>query len=401
MRESAVSRRPLWLALVLSLLLLAVLLYYWYRPSADTESTPGPRGAGASMTSSVSTMPANRRDFPVHVSALGTVASLANVSLRPRVEGTLESIELEEGEWVSRGQVVARIDDRSYRAALAQARGQLAQDEAQLATAEADLARYQRLGNASAIAVQELDTQRQLVRQYQGMVAADRAAIESAEVDLSYTVLTSPVDGVVGIRNVDPGNLVSSGDTDPILTITQLDPISVIFSLPSQYRAEIAGQLATGMQVDIYTSGERQHLASGQLSSLDSTIDVETGTLRMRARFDNPDAVLYPNQFVNVRLQLEVLPDAVVIPETALQTAQDGLFVYVVDENQRVERRPVTMAASGSSSVAIASGLEPGEQVVVDGVDRLRTGMQVEVVSHSLPGEQPSTQRASGDGSAS
>ncbi|WP_435630884.1 efflux RND transporter periplasmic adaptor subunit [Carnimonas bestiolae] len=377
------------IGLVVAVIVLLVIGIGWYSHRDSGESsTNSERQSG----DAVSAMPAVREDFPVYVSALGTVTSLATVNVIPQVEGTLESINVNEGDHVRRGDLIARIDDRTSNASLQQAQGELAQSQAQLSNAQQNLERNRKLLERGAISRQTFDDQRDQVRQYQGTVNAQQAAVRNARASLSYTAITSPVDGIVGVRNIDPGNLVSSGSSSPLLTITQLDPISVVFSLPASYRQQIAARLEQGVVVKVFESGEKQQLAQGRLQSIDSKIDSETNTLRMRARFDNASTALYPDQFVNVQVELARLPNAVVIPETAVQSAQDGSFVYVVGSDSKVQRRKIVERATSAEQVAIESGLEAGDQVVVDGIDRLRDGATVNVVSHHLPGDQQTAQ---------
>lgn len=397
MSNSVTRKKRLWLVLVIAVLIVIGVAWFTHRDdSSSTADSPHQSG------DAVSAMAATQEDFPVYVSALGTVTSLATVNVVPQVEGTLESINVNEGDYVRRGDLIARIDDRTSNASLQQSQGELAQAQAQLNNARQNLERNRQLYSRGAISRQTFDDQRDQVNQYQGTVDAQQAAVRNARANLSYTAITSPVDGVVGVRNIDPGNLVSSGSSSPLMTITQLDPISVVFSLPTSYRQKIATRLKQGVVVNVFESGEKQQLAQGRLQSIDSQIDSDTNTLRMRAHFDNANTALYPGQFVNVQVELTRLPNAVVVPETAVQSAQDGSFVYVVGEDNKVQRRKIVEQATSAERVAIASGLKEGEQVVVDGVDRLRDGATVNVVSHSLPGDQqmtPDTQATDSDAS--
>ncbi|WP_353979080.1 efflux RND transporter periplasmic adaptor subunit [Salinicola endophyticus] len=378
------SRRPLrWLLLLLALVVLAGVAYRLLLSPAD-KATP-PAGAGAPATA-VAAVSASRGDLALRLSALGTVRPLRSVDIRTRVEGELTEVAFDEGDRVEKGQLLARIDPRDYQAALAQAKGQLRQNQAQLASAREDLARYQKLISTNYVSRQELEQQRQLVRQYEGSVAADQAAVDSARVQLDYTRITAPFSGVVGIRNVDPGNIVQLGDSDPIVTLTQLDPISVIFSLPSRYVDTVRARLAAGEHPAVNVTGPDGQTVNGQLTSVDSRIDSATGTIRLRATLDNPGG-LYPNAYVDVSLISQTLRDRVIVPEPAIQTGQNGDYVYVINADDSVSRREVEVSASEGYQSAIASGLEAGERVVVDGVDSLRDGAKVRVVSDALPGE--------------
>ncbi|WP_280561402.1 MULTISPECIES: efflux RND transporter periplasmic adaptor subunit [unclassified Chromohalobacter] len=393
--------RRLWIALLIVVL---IALALWWIPDwqSDDQSNGAPASAGGESTgeersTAVAAIEARRGDLEITVGALGTVRSLSSIDVYPRVEGELLTVDFEEGEHVEKGQRLATIDPRDYQAQLAAAQGQLVQDQAQLKSAREDLERYESLAQSQSISRQELEQQRQLVRQYEGAVSSDRADIESAQVQLDYTDITAPNAGIIGIRNVDPGNLVSSGDDDPIATLTQLDPISVVFSLPSQYVPTLREQLAAGdsPSVSAITVGDER--LEGQLTSIDSQIDTATGTVRLRARFDNAVGRLYPRAFVDVRLTVNTLHDRVIVPAPAVQTGQDGLFVYVVGDDGTVTRHDVVVSASEEHRSALASGVSAGERVVVDGIDSLSDGAKVRVVSNALPGEASASSTADED----
>ncbi|MCK2042003.1 efflux RND transporter periplasmic adaptor subunit [Chromohalobacter sp. TMW 2.2308] len=388
--------RRLWIALLI-VVLIALALWWFPNWQSDDQSSDAPASAGRDRSAAVAAIEAQRGDLEITVGALGTVRSLSSIDVYPRVEGELLTVDFEEGEHVEKGQRLATIDPRDYQAQLAAAQGQLVQDQAQLKSAREDLERYETLAQSQSISRQELEQQRQLVRQYQGAVASDRADIDSAQVQLDYTDITAPNAGIIGIRNVDPGNLVSSGDDDPIATLTQLDPISVVFSLPSQYVPTLREQLASGdaPSVSVTTVGDER--LEGQLTSIDSQIDTATGTVRLRARFDNAADRLYPSAFVDVRLTVNTLRDRVIVPAPAVQTGQDGLFVYVVGDDDTVTRHDVVVSASENHRSALASGVSAGERVVVDGVDSLRDGAKVRVVSNALPGETRASSTADDD----
>ncbi|MGM8932341.1 efflux RND transporter periplasmic adaptor subunit [Salinicola halophyticus] len=388
--SSSRARRPLrWLWLLALIVIVAAVVYYVFGRGGESETAAdaaGPAG-GAPPATAISAVAASQGDLPIELTALGTVRPRSSVTVRPRVEGELLSVNFEEGETVKKGQRIAQVDPRDYQAQLDQAKGQLAQDQAQLASAKEDLARYEKLIGSNYVSKQELEQQRQLVRQYQGTVASDRASVQSAQVQLDYTDIVAPITGVVGIRNVDPGNIIQLGDDDPIVTITQLDPISVIFSLPSRYIDTVRGRLTDGDRPQVSVTGTNGETYSGQLSSIDSNINSATGTIRLRATFDNPAGGLYPNAYVDVSLVSQILRDQVIVPEPAVQTGQDGNYVYVVKDDNTVTRRDVTLVATQNTQSALSSGVEAGERVVVDGVDSLREGAKVRVVSDVLPGE--------------
>lgn len=389
------SPRPFRVArLLLALLLLPVIAaaLWWFFIRADTTDERESNAAASAPPGgapAVSAVVVSLGDFPVTVSALGTVRSLASVEIRPRIEGELVAVEFQEGDRVEAGEVLVRLDDRTHQAQLAQANAELVQRQAQLESARADLERFQRLAGNSNVSRQELESQRQLVHQYEGAVESARASVENARVQLDYTVIRAPGDGLIGLRNIDPGNLVGPGDDDPIATFTALDPISVIFSLPSHYlpplRTLLASERAAG--VDIVSADGERTLAEGELESIDSLIDASTGTLRLRAGLPNEAGTLYPNAFVNVELTLETLDDVLLVPEVAIQHSDDGNHLYVVDESGTVSRRAVRVSHASDLEAVVTKGLQAGERVVVDGTDRLRDGARVRVVSAALPGE--------------
>ncbi|WP_251978403.1 efflux RND transporter periplasmic adaptor subunit [Salinicola avicenniae] len=387
------SRRTTrWVWLLLLIVVAGGAAYYFLADdnSASEEEVGTSESAGGQAgmpATAVAAIAASQGDLPLELTALGTVRPLQSVAVRPRVEGELLSVNFEEGEEVQQGQRLARIDPRDYQAQLDQAQGQLAQDQAQLASAREDLARYEKLIETNYVSRQELEQQRQLVRQYEGTVASDRASVQSAQVQLDYTDISAPISGIVGIRNVDPGNIVQLGDDDPIVTITQLDPISVIFSLPSRYVDTVRQRLTNGDRPSVRVTGTDGETYRGQLSSIDSNINSGTGTIRLRATLENPDGGLYPNAYVDVSLVSQILRDRVIVPEPAVQTGQDGNYVYVVGDDDTVSRRDVTLEATQDGRSALTSGVEAGERVVVDGVDNLREGASVRVVSDALPGE--------------
>ncbi|MFC0335964.1 membrane fusion protein, multidrug efflux system [Kushneria avicenniae] len=380
----SIKRVLLWTLLLIAVLVIA----WWFFLRESPESEGGGAQSGAMPRPAVAAVAARTGDFPVTLSALGTVRSLSSIAIRPRVEGELVSVDFEEGQRIEKNQVLARIDDRTYQAQLAQANAELTQNQAQLATAREDLKRYENLSRANNVSRQDLETQRQLVRQYEGAVEASRASVQDARVQLDYTTVRAPAGGIIGLRNVDPGNIVSTGDDDPIATLTALDPISVVFSLPGQYLSRVRSSMVQGrMTVSVMNDDAAGTIAKGELTSIDSAINTDTGTVRLRARLDNDNEQLYPNAFVNVELILTTLDDVIIVPETAIQNSESGNHVYVVDDSNTVHQRRISVGASDDLHAVIESGLDAGEHVVVDGVDRLRDGARVNVVSNSLPGE--------------
>ena len=326
---------------------------------------------------------AEQGDVPVLLNALGTVTPLAIVAVKTQIAGQLVQIAFQEGQVVHQGDLLAQIDPRPYQLALEQAQGRLGSDQALLKNAQTDLARYTTLAKQNAIATQKVDTQAALVRQYEATVKTDEALVDSAKLNLAYCRIVAPVSGRVGLRQIDPGNYVQSSDANSIVVITQIQPISVVFSLPERNIAAIMRRLNAGatLPVAAFDRSGTTKLADGKLLTVDNQVDVNTGTVRMRALFDNADEALFPNQFVNAKLQVDVLHDATVIPTAAVQRGAMGTFVYLINGDKTVTARPVNLGPSQGERVAVQSGLTQGDRVVIDGVDKLRDGAKV-----TLPG---------------
>ncbi|HLI12321.1 MAG TPA: MdtA/MuxA family multidrug efflux RND transporter periplasmic adaptor subunit [Alphaproteobacteria bacterium] len=322
-------------------------------------------------------------DIDITYDGLGTVTPLATVTVRTQINGQLTQIAFQEGQLVHKGDFLAQIDPRPYQLALEQAQGQLQRDQALLKNAEIDLARYQTLVRQDSIARQQLDTQQYLVHQYQGTVTVDQAQVDNAKLNLAYCHITAPVTGRVGLRLVDPGNYVQTSDTAGIVVITQLQPISVVFTLPEDDLPAIMKRLRAGatLEVAAYDRSNTTRLATGKLQTVDNQIDITTGTVKLKAQFDNEDESLFPNQFVNIRLLVNVLHAGVVVPSSAVQRGAPGTYVYLIKPDSTVTVRPVKLGPSQGETVAIESGLQPGDKVVVDGADKLREGAQVTLPS--------------------
>src|SRR5262252_9208741 len=322
--------------------------------------------------------PAVTGDIDITLNALGTVTSLATVTIRSQISGQLVRVAYQEGQMINKGDLVAEIDSRPYELALAQAQGALERDQALLQAAELDLKRYQDLAKTNAIPRQQLDTQVSLVAQDRGLVVSDKAQIDTQKLNIAYCHIVSPVTGRAGLRLVDPGNYVTANDATGIVVITQLQPISVIFTVAEDNLPQIVKRLRAGatMPVTAFDRSGATKLATGTLKTLDNQIDTTTGTLKLRAEFANEDDSLFPNQFVNVQLLIDTLHDATVVPTSAIQRGAPGTFVYLVNADT-VTVRPVTLGPASGERVAIQEGLTPGDRVVVDGADKLRNGARV------------------------
>ncbi|MGH6778564.1 MAG: MdtA/MuxA family multidrug efflux RND transporter periplasmic adaptor subunit [Bradyrhizobium sp.] len=364
---------------VLVALLLIGGVVWWTRHHAVQQQTA--RHGRVAPPVSIAEDTVRKGDIGVTLNALGTVTSLATVTIRSQISGYLMKIDFKEGAEVKKGDLLAEIDPRPYKAALAQAKGQLARDEALLKGAQVDLTRYQGLAAQKAVPHQTLDTQVALVAQDQGTVEADRAAVQSAQVNLNYTRIVSPIDGRVGLRQVDQGNYVTANDTNGLVVITELTPISVLFTVPEDNLQAIAKRLRSGavLPVTAFDRSGANQLAEGKLSTFDSQIDPTTGTIKLRALFSNDQRTLYPNQFVNIRLLLDTHKNVDTMATAAVQRGVPGTFVYLVNPNNTASVRPVELGVTEANRVEIRSGLAPGDHVVIDGADKLRDGAKVAV----------------------
>lgn len=345
---------------------------------ADPRANASRRGFQGPQTVPVSVATVKRSDLPVYLTGLGSVTAFNTVAVKSRVDGQLVEVAFREGQEVRKGNLLAVIDPRPYQVALDQAQATLLKDQSQLKNAQLDMQRYRGLVAAGVVSHQQVDTQDALVGQLQGTVDADKAAIENARLNLSYCHITAPVDGRVGLRLVDRGNMVHANDTNPLLVITQLQPIAVIFTLPEDSLPAVAQHMRAGaLKVDAYSRDDQTRLATGTLLTIDNQIDQTTGTGKLKAIFDNHERGLWPNQFVNVRLLLEVRKNATLVPAAAVQRGPQGTFAYVVKGNNTVEVRAVKLALTQGNVTAIAQGISPGEVVVTDGQDKLQNGSKV------------------------
>lgn len=395
--RAASGRRTVLVVTVLLLLAIGAGLWFWViksssgtAPAADMPPGPpgapgGPGGPGGGQPVTVSVSPVVKGAFPVLVRAVGNVTPYNTVTVVPQVEGRLLRVHFREGDRVRAGDLLAELDARALEASLAEARATQAQNQAELRNAQADLARYQRLFRQDSVARQQLDTQQALVRQLQARSAADQAKVDSARVQLGYTKIHAPVTGRLGLIKTNVGAMIGPSTTDGLVSIVQVDPISVVFGVPEvqlqSLRDAMAQQnMSGGLEVQAWDRTESRLLATGRLTTLDNQIDTTTGALRVRARFDNPGEQLFPNQFVNVRLTLQTLPGALSVPVDVVQFGNQGNYVYVVRDG-KAHIQTVKLGASASDRVQVVDGLQAGEQVVLEGMDSLRDGSRVKIVA--------------------
>ena len=393
MRQRAASRawwRRTWVWLLV-LCALGGTAYFVFAKSDGAKLAGGqPAGGKAGMNAMNRPQPvmaaaARSGDINLYLNGLGTVVPFNTVTVRTHVDGELSAVMFREGQAVKQGDLLAQIDPRPYQVQLAQAEGTMAKDQALLKNAQADLERYRVLFEQDSIAKQQLDTQASLVRQYEGALKADQAQIDSAKLQLTYSRITAPIAGRLGLRQIDVGNIVHTGDTTGIVVITQLKPITVVFALPEDNISAVMKKLHAGekLAVDAYDRAGKVKLATGMLLTVDNQIDTTTGTVKLKAQFDNEDSSLFPNQFVNARMLLDVKHEAILIPAAAILRGTQGTFVYVVKEDKSVSVRPVKVGSTEGEIAAIDSGITAGDVVVTDGTDKLREGAKVEVGERS------------------
>jgi multidrug efflux system membrane fusion protein len=399
-KPSILVRRRLWI-IALALGLAAVIGYGLAATSSDEggrggapAGSPPAGGAPGARVVPVSAVPARAGEVRVYLDGIGTVTPLANVTVRTRVDGELFSVHFREGDLVKAGDLLAEIDPRPFQVQLEQAEGQMARDQALLANARVDLKRYKTLVAQNSIPKQQLDTQESLVLQYEAALASDQAQIDQAKLQLTYARITAPVSGRLGLRLVDQGNIVHASDAGGLVVLTQIEPIAVVFPIPEDDLPLILPKLRAGdpLTVEAWDRDSQNQLASGRVLTVDNSIDPTTGTVRVKAEFANKDEALFPNQFVNARLVLEVRKDATLVPSAAIQHGTDGTFVYLVGPNNTVELRPVKVGPVEKDDTSIESGLAAGDVVVVDGTLGLRAGT---VVSLGTPGADAGARKSS------
>ncbi len=377
------SRPQGWL-LAFGLIVVLLLLWFLVFREEEVKGPPPPNPWAGPVP--VRVVPAIKEDLLVRVRALGSVTPLNTVVVRSRADGPLVEILFNEGQEVEAGTLLARIDPAPYEVRLAQAEGTLQQTRAQLRSAEDDLVLYQRLIAQNSIPRQQLDKQEALVDQLKGTLKNHQAQRDDVKLQLSYTRIEAPISGRLGMRRLDLGNLISSGDSNGLVTLTQTQPIAVSFTVAENQLAAVrraftdAAAQEQGLAVEAWDRSERQQLASGVLTTLDNQIDAATGTLRLKAEFANEDDSLFPNQFVNVRLQLQTLKDAITIPADAVQYGGQGPYVFVIDDEENAQVRTLEVGALEADRIAVLSGLNEGERVVLEGLDRLREGRRVQLM---------------------
>ncbi len=386
--DTAPSKSRWWLwVLVVGVIALGVWYYRSAKNSSQAADPGAPAAAGkskggfsaANMVVPVVVATAQRGDLPVYFNGLGTVTAFNTVTVRSRVDGQLASVAFKEGQFVHEGDLLAQIDPRPFQVQFEQAQGQLAKDQAQRKDAEVNFERFKLLFKEGVIPQQQLDTQAALVGQFDGAITSDQSQIDNAKLQLTYSRITAPISGRIGLRLVDAGNIVHASDTNGLLVITQLQPISVIFSLPQDQLPVVNGKLRSGAQlvVDAYDRDDTAKIASGKLQTIDNQIDPTTGTYKLKSIFANTDNVLFPNQFVNVHLLVDTKHNLVIVPTAAIQRGPQGTYVYAAGPDNTAKIRVVTIAQTTGDSVGLSAGLNSGDVVVIDGQDKLQDGTKI------------------------
>ncbi|MEJ0020487.1 MAG: efflux RND transporter periplasmic adaptor subunit [Acetobacteraceae bacterium] len=394
------SRR--WVMVLLCLLVLAGIGYaIWFWPSGSAGQAARGRNAGQAVPVLVAT--AEQKDVPIYLDGLGTVQAFNTVTVRPMVDGPLVAVNFNEGQFVKKGDVLAQVDPRTYQAAFDQAVAKKAQDEAQLANARLDLARYAKLAASNYTPGQQADTARAQVAQFEALVKQDQAQIDNARTQLGYATIASPLDGRTGMRQVDAGNIVHASDATGLVVITQLQPVSVVFTLPQQTLPQVAKAMSQGTaKVIAYAQGSAGSpagvLDTGTLTVLDNQVDPTTGTIKLKATFPNAESRLWPGAFVGAEVQVDTVKGAVVVPPAAVQRGPRGSYVYVVNADNTTTRRNVKIGHEDAQASIVTDGLKPGEKVVVDGTSRLNDGSKVTVSQPGTSGPAPSGDQPSAPG---
>jgi multidrug efflux system membrane fusion protein len=377
-----------WWVWVLVVCVAGVFIYSHLGRTSKTAGAPSGTGKNLAQRVPVTAIPAQKGDIGVYLTGLGSVSPLRTVTVKSRVDGELMRVLYKEGQIVKEGQLLAEIDPRPYQAQLTQAEGQMIRDKAQLANAKLDMKRYRILNSQDSIAEQQYATQKSLVHQLEGTVKLDQGQIDNAKLQLVYAKITAPVSGRIGLRQVDPGNIIHATDTTGLAVITQLEPITVIFTIPEDNLPEVYTKFKAGERLPVYAYNREQtkRLSSGYLRSLDNQIDPSSGTIKLRAEFANKDHMLFPNQFVNARLLLETRHGAILVPTAVIQRSPQGPFVYLVKPDHTVTVRQVRLGPTEGDQTAIDEGLSPGDLVVLEGAERLREGSKVELKNNGNNG---------------
>jgi multidrug efflux system membrane fusion protein len=389
---SAPARRPRWLLWAIVAVVIAIVAWLLFRRSGEESKSAAAKAKTASSRPiPVLAVPAILGDIGVYVDGLGTVTALNTVTIHTRVDGQLLEVAFQEGQIVHKGDLLAQIDPRPFEVQLTQAEGQRGKDEAALQNARLDLERYKVLAAQDAVPRQQLDTQEATVRQDEAAVKSDQGQVGAAKLNLTYSRITAPITGRVGLRLVDPGNIVHAGDSGGLVVITQLQPIAVVFTIPADQLPPVLAQMRGGrkLAVEAKDRDRKVKLATGTLVAVDNQIDTTTGTVRLKAQFDNQDGALFANQFVNARLLVRTLNRAVLVPAAAIQRSPQSTFVWVVRPDTSVEMRNVAVQLTEGDRTAITGPVAPGERLVIDGVDKLQPGSKVTVSAPAAPGSAP------------
>jgi multidrug efflux system membrane fusion protein len=378
-----VHRSYLWVWIVVILVLAIGGLTYYRKQQAAAQAAKA-KAAAANRSVPITTATVRQGPIGVYINALGTVTPVYTATITSRVDGQIVSVNYREGQMVRKGDVLIQVDPRPYQAALTQAQGTLAHDEALLNESRIDLDRYQLAFNRNAIAKQQLDDQTQTVKQYEGSVKNDQGTVASATTNVDYATIKAPIDGRVGLRLLDPGNIVTAGSTTPLVVITQLQPITVIFSVAEDYLPQIQKQMRVGnkMSVEAFDRAQQTKLSTGSLLTLDNQVDTTTGTVKLKAIFPNQDLMLFPNQFVNTRLLVDTEQNASLAPTAAIQRNAQGTFAYVIKPDQTAAMQNVTVGTT-DGSVAAVQGLQPGQVIAITGFDKLQDGAKVSISNAS------------------
>jgi membrane fusion protein, multidrug efflux system len=406
------SKSHAWLWIVALAVLVALGVWYFRSSRASTEAqgatqgapggaAKGGRGQGGPGVVPVVVATAQKGDLPVYYNGLGTVTAFNTVTVRSRVDGQIVKINFTEGQTVHQGDALVEIDPRPYQVQLEQAEGQIAKDQAQLRDVQVDYERYQLLFKEGVIPKQQVDTQQAQVGQYEGAIKADQGVIDNAKLQIVYAHITAPITGRVGLRLVDMGNIVHAADTTGLLVITQLQPISVIFSLPEDQLSQVLSKMhGSELPVEAYDRDDTTKIAAGKLVTIDNQIDITTGTYKLKAVFGNENNVLFPNQFVNIHLLVDTKRNVTIVPSPAIQRGPQGTYVFTTQPDNTVKIVPVTVALSSGNSVGISSGVQPGDTVVIDGQDKLQDGSKIEARAPVGGPANPPGRQAQGQGQA-